>query len=76
MIHGKENSKMKELYIAPEVEILCFMPVEALAADTWGWSTFGAGDNGTGQLPGTASDTTIEGGGTDSGDSDLEGDEN
>ena len=32
---------MKELYIAPEVEILCFMPVETLA-DNWGWSTWDA----------------------------------
>ena len=32
---------MKELYIAPEVEILCFAPVEALAND-WNWSSWGA----------------------------------
>ena len=41
---------MKELYIAPEVEILCFMPVETLA-DNWGWSTWGArsGEEDTGE---------------------------
>ena len=32
---------LKELYIAPEVEILCFSPVEKLA-NNWGWSTWGA----------------------------------
>ena len=32
---------MKKLYIAPEVEILCFSPAEKLAND-WGWSTWGA----------------------------------
>ena len=40
----------KELYIAPEVEILCFMPVETLA-DNWGWTTWGAraGEEDTGE---------------------------
>lgn len=33
---------MKELYIAPEVEILCFAPLEALANEGWGWNTWGA----------------------------------
>ena len=27
----------KEFYIAPEVEIMCFRPVEALAANAWNW---------------------------------------
>ena len=30
---------MKEFYIAPEVEILCFAPVEALA-NQWNWSNY------------------------------------
>ena len=32
--------EMKEIYIAPEVEILCFQPVETLASfltTTWNW---------------------------------------
>lgn len=29
---------MKELYIAPEVEIVCFAPIERLATgDSWNW---------------------------------------
>ena len=32
---------MKKLYIAPEVEILCFAPMEALANDLE-WTTWGA----------------------------------
>lgn len=61
---------MKEFYIAPEVEVLCFAPVEELANEFWStWSA--GGDNGTGKLPGHASDETIEGGGSD--DSELEG---
>lgn len=65
---------MKELYIAPEVEILCFAPVEALASDTWGWTTWGAGgDNGTGQLgPDASNGGYVEGDGSGSPD---EGDE-
>ena len=32
---------MKELYISPELEILCFAPVENIAAATWGgWNSF------------------------------------
>lgn len=26
---------MKELYISPELEILCFLPVEGIASATW-----------------------------------------
>lgn len=28
---------MKEFYIAPEVEIVCFAPIERLAAEWQGW---------------------------------------
>lgn len=38
---------MKELYIAPEVEILCFAPVEALASEDWNWSPWGARSSDT-----------------------------
>ena len=38
---------MKELYNAPEVEILCFAPMEAIAEEGWGWSTWGAKHGGT-----------------------------
>ena len=53
---------MKEFYIAPEVEVLCFAPVEALAAESWGMSTwaFGGSDDGTGQVPDSFGDTNIE----------------
>lgn len=30
--------ELKELYIAPEVEILCFKPIERLANTNWGIS--------------------------------------
>lgn len=61
----------KMYYIAPEVEIICFAPVENLAAESWGWSPYGAG---TGSVP-DASDPTLENGGAggddvDEGDSD------
>lgn len=63
----------KEFYIAPEVEIICFAPVENLAAGSWGWgwTTFG---NGTGTTPDAVSDTTVEGGGSGD-DSEYEGEE-
>lgn len=61
--------EMKEIYIAPEVEVLCFAPVEALANEFWNtWSM--SGENGTGKLPGNASEEYIEGEGSDS---ELEG---
>lgn len=55
---------MKEPYISPEVEILCFAPVEAVAADDWSWNTWGLtrDSNGSGKLPGNASDEIVEGG--------------
>ena len=34
---------MKEFYIAPEVEIMCFTPVEELANK--GWAFYGVDDN-------------------------------
>lgn len=46
--------ELKEIYIAPEVEILCFRPVEMLANDftsTWNWSGgTGTGGNNDGSL--------------------------
>ena len=42
---------MKELYISPELEILCFAPIENIANDlgaSWDWGTglnTAAGDN-------------------------------
>ena len=36
---------MKELYIAPELEILCFAPVEGIAADDF-VKTYGISRNG------------------------------
>ena len=38
---------MKELYNAPEVEILCFAPMEAIAEEGWGWNTWGAKNGDT-----------------------------
>ena len=40
---------MKELYIAPEVEILCFMAVETLADNSF-WNTYGGARSGDGQV--------------------------
>lgn len=46
---------MKEFYIAPEVEIVCFAPIERLATDFWnsygGVSVFsnGGGNDGSDQ---------------------------
>ena len=41
--------EMKEIYMAPEVEILCFQPVETLAnlATNWSWGsgTVGGDEN-------------------------------
>lgn len=40
--------EMKKIYMAPEVEILCFRPAESLAnllTSTWGW-TGGSGGLG------------------------------
>ena len=53
--------EMNELYIAPEVEILCFRPVENLANEFMsGWS-FGSGQAGGNQgeleSPGTGEDS-------------------
>lgn len=38
---------MKELYIAPEAEIICFAPVEELALDGASWQNLGGGADGS-----------------------------
>ena len=48
--------EMKETYIAPEVELLCFEPVENIATEFSLWS------NGNGLTPGQdGSNTEVEG---------------
>ena len=42
---------MKELYIAPEVEVLCFAPMEKLATDIDFGDLIGGGGSGS-TLPG------------------------
>lgn len=42
-----EVMKMKEFYIAPEVEIVCFAPIERLAAEWQGWGGFSISNGGT-----------------------------
>ena len=40
--------EIKELYISPEVEIMCFQPVESLASfltGTWNWGSGDLGDD-------------------------------
>ena len=54
---------MKELYISPELEILCFLPVEGIATEPE-WARGVGTDEGlsTGEnLPGDYNDTDIEG---------------
>lgn len=46
--------ELKEIYIAPEVELLLFRPVETLADNSF-WTTYGSG--GSGQAGG---DVTFE----------------
>lgn len=50
---------MKELYIAPEVEVLCFAPVENLATDIDFGDLIGGGSGGGSgsQLPGVDKDS-------------------
>lgn len=45
---------MKELYIAPEAEIICFAPIEELA-DSWNWS-----DNPVSFMSSGNSNATVE----------------
>lgn len=40
----------KKFYIAPEVEIICFAPVENVATDSWGWAPFSLKSGDTGQV--------------------------
>lgn len=64
--------EMKEIYIAPEVEILCFQPMEALASfltSTWNWPGSGELGDDENQQPGFES-TTPGGGGE--GEEDVE----
>ena len=35
---------MKELYISPELEILCFLPVQGIATASWGTWANGKSD--------------------------------
>lgn len=37
--------ELKEIYIAPEVELLLFRPVETLADNSF-WTTYGSGGSG------------------------------
>ena len=50
---------MKELYISPELEILCFAPVENIATNTWGgWNAFSmTRTTGTGINPSVSDET-------------------
>ena len=45
--------EMKETYIAPEAELLCFEPVENIANDFWTtWGVRSGDNNGNGLTPG------------------------
>ena len=44
--------EMKETYIAPEAELLCFEPMENIANDFWTtWGVRSGEDNGNGVVP-------------------------
>ena len=60
--------ELKEIYIAPEIEILCFRPVELLANNftgTWNWSggtgEAGGGNEGTLESENVGQDSEYEG---------------